>query len=148
MEKQKQESSSTIINADSLVLGRMSTYIAKRLLKGERIIVVNAEKAILSGKKASKVGPAKEFLEVGAPMRGPFHYRRPDKIVRIAVRGMLPFREPKGKEAYRKLSVCIGIPDEFKDRKMEVFEDAHSSKLTCPYITVSQFAKEIGWTGE
>jgi large subunit ribosomal protein L13 len=135
----------TIVNADGLIVGRMATYIAKRLLKGEEIIIVNAEKAILSGKKSSKLSDAKEFLGVGAPERGPFHYRRPDRLVRKSVKGMLPIKQPKGKQAYKRLKVFMGVPKDFKDQKMETFTDAQAKKLTCPYLTVGEFAKELGW---
>jgi len=134
-----------IINGDGLIIGRMASIIAKRLLNGEEIVIVNAEKAVLSGKKKSKVKEAKEFLEVGSPEKGPFHYRRPDKIVRRTVRGMLPYKQPKGKQAYKRLKVFVGIPDELKDKKIETLMDARAEKLTCPYFTVGEFAKEIGW---
>jgi len=134
-----------IINADGLIIGRMASIVAKRLLNGEQVIIVNAEKAVLSGKRKTKVMEAKEFLEVGYPKRGPFHYRRPDRIVRRIVRGMLPFKQPKGKQAYKRLEVFIGIPGELKDQKMETLAHAQASKLTCPYFTVGEFAKEIGW---
>lgn len=141
--------SATIINADRLIIGRMASIIAKRLLNGEEITIVNAEKAVLSGKWKSKVMEAKEFLEMGYPRRGPFHYRRPDKIVKRTVRGMLPFKQPKGKRAYKRLKVFIGVPEEFKDQKMETLEVARAEKLTVPYFTVGEFAKQIGWsTGE
>jgi large subunit ribosomal protein L13 len=114
-------------------------------LEGEKIIIVNAEKAMLSGKLKSKVREAKEFLEVGHPRKGPFHYRRPDRIVRRTLRGMLPYKQPRGKQAYKRLKVFIGIPDELKDRKMETLTDAQAKKLTCPYFTLGEFAKDIGW---
>ena len=134
-----------IINADGLIIGRMASIIAKRLLNGEEIVIVNAEKAVLSGKRKSKVKEAKEFLEVGSPEKGPFHYRRPDRIVRRTVRGMLPYKQPKGKQAYKRLKVFIGIPAELKDQKMETLVHAQARKLTCPYFTVGELAKEIGW---
>ena len=62
----------TIINAEGLIIGRMASIIAKRILNGEEITVVNAEKAVISGKRKSRVMEAKEFLEVGSPGRGPF----------------------------------------------------------------------------
>jgi len=135
----------TIINAENLILGRMASIVAKRLLKGERIVIVKAEKAVFSGKKKSKVTEAKEFLEVGHPKKGPFHYRRPDRIVRRTVRGMLPYKQPKGKQAYKRLKVFIGTPEELKDRKMETLAEVHAKKLACPYFTLGEFAKEIGW---
>jgi large subunit ribosomal protein L13 len=134
-----------LINADGLILGRMASIVAKRLLTGEEIVIVNAEKAVLSGKRRSKVREAKTFLEVGGPERGPFHYRRPDRIVRKTVKGMLPTRQPKGQQAYKRLKVFIGIPEDFKDQKTETIADVHANKLTCPYFTVGEYAKEIGW---
>lgn len=134
-----------VVNAENLVLGRMCSKIAKKLLIGEQVIVVNAEKAVLSGRKKSKVKEAHVFLEVGKPVTGPFHYRRPDRILRRTVRGMLPFKQPKGKQAYKRLKVYVGMPDEFKDQKTETFEEAKAKKLRCSYFTLGQYAKEIGW---
>ncbi|MCS7096571.1 MAG: 50S ribosomal protein L13 [Candidatus Bathyarchaeota archaeon] len=138
----------TVINAEGLILGRMASVIAKRLLRGENIVIVNAEKAIISGKRKSKVREAKEFLEVGAVGQGPIHYRKPDRILRRTIRGMLPHKQPKGKQAYRRLKVFIGIPDELRNYKMETIEEAQAKKLTCPYFTLGELAKEIGWEGE
>jgi len=135
----------TVINADGLILGRMASIIARRLLNGEEIIIVNAEKAVLSGKRKSKIIEAKEFLEVGYPERGPFHYKRPDRILRKTVRGMLPYKQPKGKQAYKRLKVFIETPEEFKDQIMETLTNAQAKKLTCPYFTLGEFAREIGW---
>jgi large subunit ribosomal protein L13 len=135
----------TLINADGLILGRMASNVAKKLLNGEKIIIVNAEKAIISGKKKSKVAEAKEFLEVGAPRRGPFHYRRPDRIMRKTVRGMLPFKKPKGKTALKKLKVFISVPEDLKDQQMITLKEAQAEKLKGPYFTLAELAKEIGW---
>ena len=135
----------TLVNADGLVLGRMASKIAKRLLTGEEVVIVNAEKAVISGRIGSKVTEAKEFLEVGGVGRGPFHYRRPDRIVRKTVRGMLPFKRPKGKQAYKRLKVFIGIPDDLKNQRMDTVGDAEAKKLTCAYFTVGELAKRIGW---
>jgi large subunit ribosomal protein L13 len=135
----------TLVNADGLILGRMASVVAKKLLNGEKVIIVNAEKAVLSGKKKSKVAEAKEFLEVGAPQRGPFHYRRPDRILRKTVRGMLPFKQPKGKTALKKLKVFIGVPEDLKDQPTVTLKEAQSAKLKGPYFTLAELAKEIGW---
>jgi large subunit ribosomal protein L13 len=135
----------TLVNADGLILGRMASKVAKRLLNGETVIIINAEKAVLSGKKKSKVAEAKEFLEVGAPMRGPFHYRRPDRILRKTVRGMLPFKQPKGKMAYKKLKVFMGVPEDLKGQQMITLKEAQAAKLKGPYFTLAELAKEVGW---
>ena len=135
----------TFVNAEGLIVGRMCSKVAKRLLNGEEVIILNAEKAVFSGKKKSKVLEAHIFLEVGAPMRGPFHYRRPDRFIRKTVRGMVPFKQPKGKNAYKRLKVFMGVPLEFKDQKMITFDEAQSSNLKGPHFTLGELAKEIGW---
>lgn len=142
---QAAKTSAAVVNAEGLILGRMCSKIAKRLLNGEEIIIVNAEKIVISGKKKSKVAEAKEFLDVGAPERGPFHSRRPDRIVRKTVRGMVPWRQPKGKNAYKRLKVFMGIPKELKDMKMETVEQAQASKLNGPHFTLEELAVEVGW---
>lgn len=134
-----------VINAEGLILGRMASKVAKKLLNGECVIIVNAEKSVLSGKKKSKVAEAKKFLEVGSPKRGPFHYRRPDRIMRKTVRGMLPIRQPKGKTAYKKLKVFMGVPEDLKDHKMDTFAEAQATKLKGPHLTLGELAKEVGW---
>ena len=139
------KTSTVVVNAEGLILGRMCSKIAKRLLNGEVIIIVNAEKIVLSGKKKSKVAEAKQFLEVGAPERGPFHSRRPDRIVCKTVRGMVPWRQPKGKNAYKRLKVYMGVPNELKDMKMETVDQAQATKLKGPHFTLAELAVEVGW---
>jgi large subunit ribosomal protein L13 len=135
----------TLVNAEGLIVGRMCSKVAKRLLNGEEVIILNAEKAVFSGKKKSKVAEAHVFLEVGAPRRGPFHYRRPDRFLRKTVRGMVPFKQPKGKSAYKRLKVFMGVPVEFKDQPMITFTEAQSTNLRGPHFTLGELAKEIGW---
>jgi large subunit ribosomal protein L13 len=138
-----------IVDAKGLILGRLASNVAKLLLQGETVIILNAEKAAISGKKQQIVQEAKAFLEVGHPRKGPLHPRRPDKIVSRTVRGMLPRRKPKGVEAYKRLRVYLGAPLEFEDKKIQTIPEASADKLKSPYITVGELAKEIGaWVPE
>lgn len=143
-----EEQPQIVIDASGLIMGRMASIIAKRLLLGESIIIVNAEKAVISGRRLSRVRDARKFLEVGHPGKGPFHPRRPDQIIRRTVRGMLPRRLPKGQAALRRLRVFLGLPDEFKALTLQSIPKANASKLKCPYVTVGEFAKEIGFKAE
>jgi large subunit ribosomal protein L13 len=142
---QSAKTSVTLVNAEGLIVGRMCSKVAKRLLNGEQLIILNAEKAVFSGKKKSKVMEAKQFLEVGAPRRGPFHYRRPDRFLRKTVRGMLPFKQPKGKSAYKRLKVFMGIPMELEGQNMITFAEASSADLRGPHFTLAEMARELGW---
>lgn len=139
-----------VVDAKGLILGRMASTIAKRLLQGENIIIMNAEKAVISGKRLSRIKEAKKKLEIGHPKKGPFHPRRPEEIVRRTIKGMLPRRKPKGQQAYRRLKVFVDVPQELIETETQTIPDARSEKLKCPYITVGKLAKEIGWvsTGE
>lgn len=135
----------TYVNAEGQIVGRMCSKIAKRLLNGEEVVILNAEKAVFSGKKKSKIAEQHLFLEVGAPRRGPFHYRRPDRFLRKTVRGMVPYKQPKGKSAYKRLQAFMGIPAEFANVKMIQFDDARVADLKGPHFTLGEMAKEIGW---
>jgi large subunit ribosomal protein L13 len=137
-----------IIDAKGLILGRMASIIAKRLLQGESVIVLNAEETAISGKRLQIVKEAKTFLEVGHPRKGPYHPRRPDKIVRRTIRGMLPRKKPKGKQALKRLRVYLGAPKEFDGKEIQTILEASAEKLKSPYITVGELAKEIGWSPE
>ncbi|MCW3978317.1 MAG: 50S ribosomal protein L13 [Candidatus Bathyarchaeota archaeon] len=136
----------TIIDAEGLILGRMASIVAKRLLQGERIDIVNAEGAVVSGKRLNIINDRKEFLNVGGRnRRGPIHFRRPNAIVRRTIRGMLPHRKARGRDAYKRLHVHIGVPQELEAIQAESLADAHLERLRGRYVTVGEIAKSIGW---
>ena len=135
----------TVIDADGLVLGRMASVIAKRLLAGETIDLVNAQNIVISGNKVKLVEEWKEFLKVGGFGKGPVHRRRPHEIVRRTVRGMLPYRIPKGAAAYRRLHVHIGIPEQLVNVEKQNLPMCHSSTLNHRSVTISELAESIGW---
>ena len=143
---EQQSNAVAIVDASNLILGRMAAVIAKRLLQGENIVILNAEKAIVSGKRISRVKETKRRLEIGHPKKGPFFQRKPDRFVKRAIRGMLPRSKPRGKDAYKGLRVFIGVPHGYMNRPVETIVEAKAEKLRCPYITVGELVKEIGWT--
>ena len=129
-------------------MGRLASIVAKRLLNGEKIAIINAEKAVISGEKRSIIREFKEFLEIGSvinPKHGPIHPRRPDNIIRRVVRGMLPMDKAKGRKAFKRLKVYINIPPEVSGRKIETIPEASASKLKGKYVYLGLVAKEIGW---
>jgi large subunit ribosomal protein L13 len=111
-----------IVDADGLVLGRMATEVARvlrgkhkptfapHLDTGDHVIVVNAAKVVLTSDKAEKKiayrhsgypGGLKE--QTYADMLA----KRPEEVVRRAVRGMLP-KGPLGRQMLRKLKIYSG----------------------------------------
>ncbi len=135
----------TVIDGDGLILGRLASTVAKRLLAGESIDIVNAEKIVVSGKRLMIVEKEKDFLNVGGFGKGPTHYRQPHRMVRRTIRGMLPHRKSHGRYAYRRLRVHIGVPRELEAAERESIPEAHSSNLSRRFVTVGEIAEAIGW---
>jgi len=132
----------TIIDAEGATLGRLSTFTAKRLLNGEEIAVVNSEKAIISGKKAMIKKQYKQKRDLGTYRKGPFFPRTPERIVKRAIRGMIPYQTPHGRVAYRKLKCYIGIPDEFHGKKFEKVKEAEKQHVN--YMTIMDLSRALG----
>jgi large subunit ribosomal protein L13 len=136
-----------VVDASNLILGRMASYVAKQALEGKKMVVLNAEQAIISGTKARVVARAKTKLKtrtLGNQEKAPTHPRRPDNYVRRVIRGMLPWKKTHGKEAFHRVMVYIGVPKEYEGKTYNTVSHANASKLRVPFITVAQLAEEIG----
>ncbi|HJS81428.1 MAG TPA: 50S ribosomal protein L13 [Nitrososphaera sp.] len=139
-----------VVDATNCIAGRMCSHVSKLLLQGNKVAIVNAEKAMLSGYRYKTIELYKEHLEINSvtnPIHGPFHPRRPDTILSKMVRGMVPKRKTSGVEAHQRLRVYIGVPEEMKDTKLETFADSKIRKPESYYITIGEVAKQIGWQG-
>jgi large subunit ribosomal protein L13 len=137
-----------VYDADSMVVGRLGAKVAKAALLGDRVVVVNVEKAIITGDRRSVIEAFKEKFKIRTsynPKHGPFHERRPDKMVRKMIRGMLPWPTPKGKEAYKRIKVYIGIPDQYTEAERIVLEESRYRSLKRKHITVADLSHELGW---
>jgi large subunit ribosomal protein L13 len=134
-----------VIDGESLILGRLASVVAKRLLEGESIYIVNSEKVVVSGNRQMIIKKRKEFLNIGGFQRGPIHYRQPHRIVRRTVRGMLPYRKSHGRNAFRRLKVYIGVPEELKNTSKETIPEAHSKNLGNRFISIGEISENIGW---
>jgi len=132
----------TVIDANGAVLGRMCTNVAKRLLGGEKIAIVNSEKAIITGKKSAIKLRYKQKREVGTYRKGPFFPRMPDRIVKRSVRGMIPYQTPHGRTAFRNLKCYIGVPKEFEGSDLVKIDEA--SKVPVEYMTVGELSDYLG----
>ncbi len=131
-----------IVNADNQVAGRMASRIAKELLRGSRVHVVNAEKAVISGNPEHVLKTFRERVERGDPYHGPFYPRRPDAIVKRMVRGMLP-KNPRGREALKGLRVYISIPNELAEREHISFEKTRNT-ITGKVTPLSRLSERLG----
>ena len=134
-----------VIDANEMILGRMSTKVAKMALLGEEVIIVNCEKAYISGKPARIKDRYQQRRDRGAPLFGPYISRSPDRLMRRTIRGMLPHKQGKGLDAYKRVMTYVGVPEKYKDVKAISFEDCMISKLpTLKFITLNDISKHIG----
>ena len=123
-----------VVDATDMTLGRLASEVAKVLRGknkpiftphidcGDNVIVINAEKIVVSGKKMEqklyhthsayvggfKTATLKEMIE-----------KKPEKVVELAVAGMLP-KGPLGREMYTKLHVYAGAEHPHAAQKPEV----------------------------
>ncbi len=139
-----------VIDATDVILGRMASAIAKDLLRGEKVAIVNAEETVITGSKEDILAKFKHRRErksiVNPARHGPFYPRMPEGIVRRAVRGMLPYRKARGREAYKRLKVYRGVPDQFKDSDSWAKIDIPQvSKLKVPkYMRLKRLSQLLG----
>jgi large subunit ribosomal protein L13 len=133
----------TVIDADGNVLGRLCTSVAKKILKGEEVVVVNAEKAIVTGNRDDILAQYKQKKDRGKVIHGPFYPRRADLILKRTVRGMLPWDKPKGRDAYRLLKVYVGVPKELEAvEKLKLMGATNLSRDR--YVTLSEVSEHLG----
>lgn len=134
-----------IIDATNLIMGRLSTYVAKKALLGETIDIVNAEKVIVTGSKEFLLERYKQRRERGTPTTGPFFPRVSNLMLKRTIRGMLPYKQPKGAHAFKRIKCYIGIPAIFEGKQFETVKSADISRLqTKKYITLKQLSKLLG----
>lgn len=134
-----------IIDAKNLVLGRLATIAAKKALLGEKVEIVNSEMAVLTGRKKEILNKHKARREKGTPFKGPFYPRTPDRFVKRVIRGMLPYKQEKGMKAFKRIMCHVGVPEKFKDKKLETLGHANVKKMqNLKYIPLKQLCRELG----
>ena len=141
--------SQIIVDGTDHIAGRLCSNVAKLLLQGNRVSVVNCDKIMISGKRKSIIEEYKAFLEISSilhPKHGPFHPRRPDTMISRMVRGMLPRKKPSGQAALKRLRAYIEVPKELKSVKKIQFENAKIKKSNSYFTSMASLGETIGWT--
>ena len=138
----------TVLDATDQVLGRFASVVAKRLLKGEEIHVVNAERAIVTGGRAALIAEYLQKTHMGSTAsrmrgKGPNYPRRPDRVLRRVIRGMIPYQKPHGRTAFKRLRVYIGVPPEFEGKPVERVEQA-SRIGTARFLRLGELSERLG----
>ncbi|MDE1810722.1 MAG: 50S ribosomal protein L13 [Candidatus Micrarchaeota archaeon] len=145
-------SKKVVYDAKDKVLGRLGSEVAKSLLKGNEVAIINAQDAIITGTKKVIVARYKTRLnlqEKENPDHSPYWPRRSDMLVKRVIRGMLPYRKkPSGKAAYRRLRVYIGVPEIYKNTKPIEIISKNPKSIYVGYITMGHLSKLLGYDKE
>lgn len=137
-----------VLDATDQVLGRFASVVAKRLLNGEEIHVVNAEKALITGGKTALFEEYHQKTHMGSTAsrmrgKGPYYPKRPDRILHRVVRGMLPYQTPHGRAAFKRLRVYMGVPAEVAGHKAERVAEAAEVR-TARFIRLGELSQKLG----
>ena len=149
------EATTFVYNAEDKVLGRLASVVAKQLISAKkagedtRVIIVNAEKAIVTGKRSSVLSDYRAKYELNHPRKGPFFPRMPDQILKRTVRGMLPYQKnSSGRNALKSLRVEIGTPSDLSGDLPDGCEWGDSTKIDRPlperFVRLGEISKELG----
>jgi large subunit ribosomal protein L13 len=147
VESKSKEVKYTIIDGKDLVLGRLGSTLAKRLLLGESIKLVNCQEVVILGRKKFLVERYKNKISNKVIKQGPYYSRAPSDIVRRAFRNMLPYKNQRGIEAYKRLKCFNSVPAALKDEKLGTVEEAQvDAETTFYYTQVGEICKALGYT--
>lgn len=137
-----------IVDGTNQIAGRLCSRVAKLLLQGNRVSIVNSENIMISGNREAIIKSYRKFLEIASinnPKFGPFHPRRPDTIITKMVRGMLPKTKSSGQTAFKRLRAYLGVPNELRSLERTQFDDAKITKPSPYYTSVGELGKMVGW---
>ncbi len=138
------------IDASGHIAGRLCSKVASEILRGRRVVVLNSEMAVLSGKRDTVIEAWKQKLELGSkvnPIYGPLHPRRPDNIMWRMVRGMVPKTKTKGTLGLKRVRFYMGVPAKYSGVKLTKIDEALATRPLPMYTTIAELAHNIGWNG-
>ena len=130
-----------VVDARDCILGRVASEVAQQILAGQRVAVVNAEDAVITGNKEDTLDTYRTRAEVGSD-RGPYYPKRPDRIFKRAIRGMVPYKKEHGREAFENVRVYVGNP---YDEDGAVLEGTSLDRLSnIKFISLGEISEKLG----
>ena len=130
-----------VVDARDCIMGRVSSEIAQRALDGDRVAIINAEDAVITGNEESTMDTYRKRADLGSDS-GPYYPKRPDRIFKRAVRGMLPYKQDRGREAFENIRIYVGNPH---DRDGEVLEGTSLDRLSnIKFTSLGEISETLG----
>jgi len=132
-----------VIDASGCVAGRLASVVAKELLKGKSVAVVNAEKAIITGDRKFVMDTFQQKVRRGDPYHGPFFPKAPDRMLKRIIRGMVPYKRAKGADAMKNLKVYISVPEALKGTEARKAPGTGNVQMR-KCLTLAEISKGVG----
>jgi large subunit ribosomal protein L13 len=136
-----------VVDGRNMIFGRIASRIAKKALNGEEVQLINAEQIVISGRPkatADNLRLRKKAQNKGTPEHSPKWPKVPHMLVKRMIRGMLPWKRTRGREAYRRVMVYTGNP---KNLVPGAAIETATMRKGAKYITILQLCRMIGYSG-
>lgn len=125
-----EERKEVIIDAKGAVLGRMASLAAKQALRGNTVAVVNAEQAIITGRQSVVLDDFLHKIRLGhTAQKGPLFSKMPTSICSRAIRGMIGWKNPRGKVIFKNIKCYVGVPQMYESSEKITFKPARGITL-------------------
>jgi large subunit ribosomal protein L13 len=130
-----------VVDASECILGRVATRVAERALDGDSVAVINAERAVITGSEDDVMSTYRKRADIGSD-RGPAYPKRPDMIFKRSIRGMLPHKKPRGREAFESVRVYVGNPNDYEGERLE---DTTLDRLSnIRFVQLGEVSEKLG----
>jgi len=130
-----------VVDARDCILGRVASQVAQKAMDGQRVAVVNAEDAVITGSEDDVVSTFRKRVNLGSDS-GPYYPKRPDMIFKRSIRGMLPYKKDRGREAFENVRVYVGNPF---DEDADVLDDTSLDRLSnIRFVQLGEVSEQLG----
>ena len=130
-----------VVDARDCILGRVASQVAQKAMDGQRVAVVNAEDAVITGSEDDVISKFRKRVDLGSDS-GPYYPKRPDMIFKRSIRGMVPYKKDRGREAFENVRVYVGNPF---DEDAEVLDDTSLDRLSnIRFVQLGEVSEQLG----
>jgi large subunit ribosomal protein L13Ae len=141
-----------VIDGKDHILGRMAAVVAKQLLNGQRVVIVRAERVVLTGQIERHLRQWQQYMNKASNCNpgkgGPWHFKSPSKIIWRTIRGMLPHKTARGAAALGRLKVFEGCPHPYSVQKKVVITNSLRAVMLDSFrkfTYLGDFSSRVGW---
>ncbi len=134
-----------VVDARDCIVGRVASQVAERAMDGDRVAVVNAEDAVVTGREEDVLERYKSRQDQGVDS-GTYYPKRPDRIFKRSIRGMVPYKTDRGRRAFENVRTYVGDPYADDDAvEAEVLEGTSLDRLSnIKFVHLGDIAETLG----